>query len=311
MLDTHAKKILDAMAMTGAGSVSDLTPQQMRDAFSRLAKWVDVKDEPVGLVQDGTLPGPGGELRFRIYRPRHAGRWPALVYFHGGGCVFGSIETHDGICRLLAGGSDCAVISIDFRRAPEHPFPAAVDDAYAATTWVVEHAAELGLDPWRIAVGGDSAGGGLAAVVCQMAKRGGPHLALQELFCPVMDMSSETPSRRTLASGYFLDQATIDWMLRHYCPPAMDLTDPRLSPALATDLTDLPPAQIHTAEFDPLRDEGEAYAKALRRAGVAVRYTCHEGMIHHFYGMAGAIPYARVAMKAAGSAIRSALTERC
>jgi acetyl esterase/lipase len=311
VLDTHAQKILDAMAMTGAGSVSDLTPQQMRDAFSRLAKWVDVKDEPVGHVQDGTLPGPGGELRFRIYRPRHAAASPALVYFHGGGCVFGSIETQDGICRLLASGSDCAVISIDYRRAPEHRFPAAVDDAYAATAWVVEHAAELGLAPRRIAVGGDSAGGGLAAVVCQMARQlRGPRLALQVLFCPVMDMSAETPSRRALATGYFLDQATIDWMLKHYCPPAMDLKDPRLSPALAPDLCDLPPAQIHTAEFDPLRDEGEAYAKALRRAGVAVRYTCHEGMIHHFYGMAGAIPYARAAVRAAGSAIRSALAER-
>jgi acetyl esterase/lipase len=287
--------------------VSDLTPQQMRDAFSRLAKWVDVKDEPVGDVQDAALPGPGGKLRFRIYRPRAAGTSPALVYFHGGGCVFGSIETHDGICRLLASGSDCAVISVDYRRAPEHRFPAAVDDAYAATAWVAEHAAELNLDPRRIAVGGDSAGGGLAAVVCQMAQRGGPALALQVLFCPVMDMSSQTPSRRALASGYFLDQATIDWMLKHYCPPGTDLRDPRISPALAADVAGLPPAHIHTAQFDPLRDEGEAYAEALKRAGVAVRYTCHQGMIHHFYGMAGAIPYARVAMKAAGSAMRSAL----
>jgi acetyl esterase/lipase len=307
VLDIHAKKILDAMAMTGPGSVSDLTPQQMRDAFSRLAKWVDVKDEPVEHVQDGTLPGPGGELRFRIYHASHADPSPALIYFHGGGCVFGSIETHDGICRLLAGGSDCAVISVDYRRAPEHRFPAAVDDAYAATTWVIEHAAGLGVDPNRIAVGGDSAGGGLAAAVCQMARRRGLPLALQVLFCPVMDMSAETPSRRALATGYFLDQATIDWMLKHYCPPAVDLKDPRLSPALASDLTGLPPAHIHTAEFDPLRDEGEAYATALQGAGVAVQYTCHAGMIHHFYGMAGAIPYARLAMKAAGSALRSAL----
>jgi len=200
------------------------------------------------------------------------------------------------------------VVSSEYRRAPEHVFPAAVDDALAATQWVSAHAVDLGLDPRRIAVGGDSAGGGLAAVVCQKAARlQGPPLALQVLFCPVMDMSSETPSRRELATGYFLEQATIDWMLKHYCPAGTDRRDPRLSPACATDFAGLPPAHIHTAQFDPLRDEGETYAQLLRRAGIDVSYTCHAGMIHHFYGMAGAIPYARMAMKNAAIAIRSAL----
>lgn len=311
MLDPFAKKILDAMAMSGTAKVSAMTPDQMRDAFSRLAKSVDVRGEQVGDIRDATLPGPAGNLRYRRYVPCGAGSGPspALIYFHGGGCIFGSIETHDGLCRMLANASSCVVISVEYRRAPEHRFPAAVEDAVASTRWVVEHAAELQLDPHRIAIGGDSAGGGLAAVVCQQAARArGPQLALQVLFCPVMDMSRPTPSRRALATGYFLDQATIDWMLKHYCPPGLDLTDPRISPALAPVLAGVPPTHIHTAQFDPLRDEGEAYADALRRAGVAVNYTCHAGMIHHFYGMAGVIPYARLAMRTAGSAIRTALT---
>jgi acetyl esterase len=200
------------------------------------------------------------------------------------------------------------VISIAYRLAPEHKFPAAVEDSYAATVWVHDHAARLGLDARRLAIGGDSAGGGLAAVVCQMAVANrGPRLALQVLFCPVMDMRPQTPSRHALADGYFLNQATMDWMLRHYCAADADLDDPRLSPLRAPRFSGLPPAHIHTAEFDPLRDEGEAYAGALLRAGVAARYTCHTGMIHHFYAMAGAIAPVRAALKTAARAMREAL----
>ena len=233
---------------------------------------------------------------YRIYRPQPvaAGPLPALNFFHGGGGIFGGIDTHDGLCRVLSSDSGCVVISIGYRQAPEHKFPAAVEDSYAATLWIFAQAAELGLDPRRIAIGGDSAGGGLAAVVCRMAAaNAGPRLALQLLFCPVMDLAAESPSRRAFAQGYFLDRTTIDWMIGHYCAPGTDLTDPRLSPLRGEDLLALPPAHIHTAEFDPLRDEGAAYAERLRRAGVATRYTCHAGMIHHFYGMAGAIPAAR------------------
>lgn len=309
-LDPRAKKVLDMLAAAGAADVTQLTPRRMREGFRRLAQVVDIKNERIGLVEDKELPGPGGPLPFRIYKPQDPARGPlpGLVYFHGGGCVFGSIDTHDGICRMLSNDSGCAVISVEFRQAPEHKFPAAVEDSYTAAKWVVEHARELGLDPSCIAVGGDSAGGGLAAVVCQLAaSNGGPHLALQVLFCPVMDMSVESPSRRALAVGYFPDKAIIDWMLKNYCTPDVDLKDPRLSPLYATDLASLPPAHIHTAGFDPLCDEGEDYANRLKRAGVDVCYICHEGMIHHFYGMAGAIPYARIAMKAAGAAIREAL----
>jgi acetyl esterase/lipase len=310
-LDPAAKRLLDMLAAAGGmPDIAAMTPQQMREGFRRLARSVDLKGVPIGAIQDGELPGPDGPLPYRTYTPqRPAARpLPALVFFHGGGCVFGDIDTHDGLCRMLAVESGCAVVSVGYRRAPEHKFPAAVEDSYAATQWVADHAAELGLDGGRIAVGGDSAGAGLAVVVCQMAAaRHGPRIALQLLFCPVLDMRAETPSRRDFAQGYFLDQATIDWMLRHYCAPDVDLDDPRLSPLRAPQFSGLPPAHIHTAEFDPLRDEGEAYAQALRRAGVPARYTCHAGMIHYFYAMAGAIPAARTALKAAAAAMRDAL----
>jgi acetyl esterase len=309
-LDPSAKRLLDMLAAAGGmADIAAMTPQQMRDAFRRLAQAVDLKGVPIGKIEDGELPGPGGALPYRIYRPQQpaAQPVPALVFFHGGGGVFGDIDTHDGFCRMLSAESGCAVISVGYRQAPEHKFPAAVEDSYVATQWVVDHAVELGLDPQRIGVGGDSAGGGLAAVVCQMAATNhGPRLALQVLFCPVLDMRAETPSRRAFAEGYFLNQATIDWMLRHYCADA-DLDDPRLSPLRASQFSGLPPAHIHTAEFDPLRDEGEAYAKVLRQAGVAARYTCHAGMIHYFYAMAGAIPAARAALKGAAAAMREAL----
>jgi acetyl esterase len=310
-LDPSARRLLDILAAAGGmGDIATMTPQQMRDGFRRLAQAVDVKGVLVGKTEDGALPGPAGPLPYRIYRPQHSAAQPlpALVFFHGGGGVFGDIDTHDGLCRMLCAESGCAVISVGYRRAPEHKFPAAVEDSYAATLWVHDQAAGLGLDAQRLAIGGDSAGGGLAVVVCQMAAaRHGPQLALQVLFCPVMNMRAETPSRRALAEGYFLNQATMDWMLRHYCAADADLDDPRLSPLRARQFSGLPPAHVHTAEFDPLRDDGEAYALVLRQAGVAAHYTCHAGMIHYFYAMAGAIPHARVALKAAANAMRGAL----
>ena len=233
-LDPSAKRLLDMLAAAGGmGDIAAMSPQQMRDGFRRLAQSVDIKGVPIGEVADGQLPGPAGALPYRIYRPLDpaARPLPVLVFFHGGGCVFGDIETHDGLCRMLCAESGCAVISVGYRRAPEHKFPAALEDSYAATRWVADHAAALGLDPHRIAVGGDSAGGGMAAVVCQMAAaKNGPRLVLQVLLCPVMDMRAATPSRQAFAEGYFLNQATIDWMLRHCCGADVDPDDPRLSP---------------------------------------------------------------------------------
>lgn len=288
---------------------SALGAGELRQAMRYLAQAVDAKDVAVGAVEDRRLPGPAGPLPVRIYTPAGAAPGSAgLLYFHGGMGVFCDIETHDGLCRMLTNASGCRVVSVDYRMAPEHPFPAAVEDCRWAAAWLAEHATELGIDPARIAIGGDSHGGTLAAVVCQLANQaGGPALALQVLFCPVMDLSAETASRKEFASGHFLDKTTLDWAVAQYCPAGSDLADPRISPLRALQFAGLPPAHIHTAEFDPMRDEGKAYADALALAGVEVRQVCHSGMIHHFYGMAGAIPYARRAIEAAGEAIRDAL----
>jgi acetyl esterase/lipase len=231
-----------------------------------------------------------------------------LVYFHGGMGVFNNIETHDGLCRMLANSSGCRIVSVEYRLAPEHPFPAAVEDSRFATEWACNHAAELRIDPARIAIGGDSHGATLAIGVCRLARRdGGPHLALQFLLCPVTDLSRESESRRALADGYFINPATLAWATRLYAGTGADLSNPMISPLRADDFAGFPPAHVHTAEFDPLRDEGKAYADALVAAGVKVRYRCHEGMIHHFYAMAGAIPNARAIVEAAGAGVREAL----
>jgi acetyl esterase/lipase len=309
-LDPHARRFLDLIAAGGAQDVARMSPREMRLGFFRLSQLVGAKDEPIGRIEDRTLAGPAGPLPIRVYTPLGAAdeELPGLVYFHGGGGVFGSIETHDGLCRMLANASECRVLSVEYRLAPEHAFPAAFDDSCAAVTEVFEHAAGLGLRANRIAVGGDSAGAALAAAVCQRAKlENGPSIALQFLLCPALDIGTESESRRAFAAGYFLDKATIDWTLKHYCPETLDPADPRLSPLRAADVSRQPPAHVHTAEFDPLLCEGRTYADRLERAGVDVRYTCHAGMIHHFYGMADAIPYARVAIAEIGADIKRAL----
>jgi acetyl esterase len=307
-LDRHTKRFLDMVAAGKTGKPPQ-SPVAMRQAFSALARAVDVRNVPLAACEDRNIAGPAGAILLRIYTPmiNQAGPLPALVYFHGGAGVFCDIDTHDGLCRLLANDSGCRLISVDYRLAPENKFPAAVDDACAATGWVLAHCEELDVDPACVGVAGDSAGATLAAVVCQQAGRMTARgIALQVLICPVIDPGFERPSRRAFSQGYFFDMATLDWALGHYLPADADLTDPRVSPLRADDLSNLPPAQIHTAEFDPFLDEGQAYAEALRRAGVPVTYTCHQGMIHHFYCLSGAIPAARVVIKRMGNAIRDA-----
>ncbi len=308
-LDPHVRGLLDMMAASGRPKMWEVTPIEARKMALELAQMVDAK-EAIGRSENGALPGPAGPLPFRIYTPVAPTAEPlaGIVYFHGGAWVFGDLDTHDGMCRMLANESGCRVVSIDYRLAPEHKFPAAVEDAYAATQWVASNALEFGIDPARIAVAGDSAGGNLAAVVCQQAKTAGPRLALQVLFCPVTDIGAENQSRREFAEGYFLEQPLMHWAGAHYLPASVDIKNSRLSPLRAVDFSGLPPAHIHTAGFDPLRDEGKAYADALERAGVKVHYTCHDSMIHHFYGMADAISYTKTAMKAVGANIKSALT---
>jgi acetyl esterase len=312
-LDRQAKRILDMLATAGMPARSThFTAVRMRQAMLRLAEALDVKGIPIGRIENRDLPGLGGPLTVRIYTPvavKEQHESPGIVYFHGGAGVYCGIETHEGLCRMLANASGCRLIAVDYRLAPEHPFPAAVEDSYFASAWVTQHARQLSIDPTRIAVAGDSAGGTLAAVVCQRAKHaGGPSLALQVLFCPVTDLSAESESWTTYGQQFFLERKTLDWAISQYCPADTDLADCRISPLRALDLAGLPPAHIHTAEFDPVRDEGKAYAVALARAGVPVHYVCHAGMIHHFYCMGGAISYAQAAIAQAGEAIRAALS---
>jgi acetyl esterase/lipase len=308
-LDSHAKRLLDRLAATNPPSARSLTIGARRDALQHLLDFSGLREE-VEQVENRTLPGPDAPLAVRVYTPTGAPRAPlaALVYFHGGGLVAGSLDSHDAICRSLTNASGCRLISVDYRLAPEHPFPAAIADGYAAAAWVAAHPRELDIDADRIVLGGDSAGATLAAVVCQMAATAGhPRLALQLLICPIMDACAVTDSRRAFAEGHLLDQATLDHDLAHCLGPDVDRTDARVSPLRAPHVEPLPPTCIHTAEFDPLRDEGAAYAERLRLAGVKTTYRCHSGMIHLFYGMGRLIPYAATAYRLIGADIRSML----
>jgi acetyl esterase len=308
-LCTNARLFLDMVAAAGQPKLWELSPPEAREKVIELTRLVEC-EEAIGKIEDRILPGPAGPLPFRIYTPLAADHEPSggLVFFHGGAWVLGNLDTHDCLCRILANESGCRLVSVDYRLAPEHPFPAAVDDACAATAWAAAHAAELGIDPNCLAVAGDSAGGNLAAVVCQSIKGSGLKIALQVLLCPVTDIAADNQSRREFVEGYFLEGPLMSWAGAHYLPSGANLNDPRLSPLRAPDLSGLPPAVIHTAGYDLLRDEGKAYADALERAGVRARYVCHEHMIHHFYAMGGAIPYARTALKAMGADIKAALT---
>ncbi len=308
-LDPHAQRLLERLAALNPPSALSLTVAERRSALRHLLAFAGAQP-PIGRVEDRTLPGPGGALRVRLYTPINAAAsvLPGLIYFHGGGLVAGSLDTHDGICRSLANASGCRVLSVDYRLAPEHPFPAAIEDGCAAVRWIGAHAAELHVDPSRLGVCGDSAGATLAAIVCrQTIAEAHPPLALQMLLCPITDFCAETESRRRYGEGYLLDRATLDHDLKHYLGGGADPADARVSPLRAADIRGLPPAAIHTAEFDPVRDEGRAYAERLEHAGVRALYRCHSGMIHLFYGMELLIPYAATAYRAMGEDIRSLL----
>ena len=308
-LDPVVKVMLDQAAAQEVPAMVDVAPEAAREMYRAVSAMSGVP-APVENVEDRSIPGPGGEIPVRIYTPASTEPLPALVHFHGGGWVIGDIETHDSICRTLANTAQCVVVSVDYRLAPEHKFPAAVDDAYAATTWVADHAEEIGVDKRRIAVGGDSAGGNLAAVVALIARgKSTPRLAYQLLVYPVMDYDFETPSYIENAEGYFLTRDTMKWFWAHYIRNEADGLDPRASPLRADDLVGLPPALVITAEFDPLRDEGEAYAARLRDDGVPVTVTRYDGMIHGFWQMAALLQQSRDALQQAAEGLRAAFSQ--
>lgn len=307
-LDAALKPLLDAMAANPGPTLDQMDPVEARGFFEMTGTAIPA-GEPIELpsVEDRVIPGPGGDLPVRIYRPSDAPNLPVLVYFHGGGWVIGSLETHDGTCRALAKGSPCVVVSIDYRLAPEHRYPAAAEDCYAATQWVADHANELGIDATRIAVGGDSAGGNLAAAVSLMARdQSGPSIAFQLLIYPVTDADFSRVSYIDNAEGYFLTTSSMKWFWDHYVPDVGDRTQAYCAPIHAADLSGLPPALVITAEFDPLRDEGEAFAVRLKEAGVSTQATRYDGMIHGFFSMGGLAQAANDAVDQSCAALRAA-----
>lgn len=309
-LDPLAKRLLTMMAAASPAARSRPSVEARRQSLAKLMQFARAEAPDVATT-DATLPGPGGELPYRLYAPASAGpSAPGFVFFHGGGLVAGSVQTHDRIAAALAHATGCRVVSIDYRLAPEHKFPSAVDDAIAATEWVARQASSLGIDAERLVVGGDSAGATLAAVVCQeAAQSAGLSIVAQCLICPVLDFEATSPSREAFAENHLIDRITIEADLADYLPEGVDAADPRISPLRATRLAGLPPTIIHTAEFDPMRDEGNAYAHKLLAAGVVVEHVCHDGMVHNFHAMGAILPQAQLVLSQIGEQVRRAVGE--
>ena len=302
-MDPQAQMVLDLVNASGFSDVANLGPDELR-ALSDSA--IVPSAVHVERVVDRTIPGPDGEIPVRIYAPSSDTPLPVLVWYHGGGWVIGNLESHDGLCRDLVDAAGCMVVSVDYRLAPEHTFPAAVDDAGAAVRWVWEHAAEIGADPTRVAVGGDSAGGQLAAVAAISARDvAAPPIVFQLLVYPAIEHEFSRPSMVENAEGYMLTTEMMRWFYGHYLNDPSEGDDPRVSPIRAASLADLPPAFVITAEFDPLRDQGIAYAEALSAAGVAVTSTTYDGVFHGFFNMAAFIDQAKTAVADAVVALRT------
>jgi acetyl esterase len=287
-LHPQAQAVIDAQQASGAVVAPDLSPEQARRNYNSAPDFSGER-APVAAVEDRVLPGPGGDLTVRIYTPDAPSPAPAFIYLHGGGWVMGSIDAVDAPLRAVANGSGCVVCSVDYRLAPEHPFPAALDDVRAVLGWVTERAGLLSIDPGRIALGGDSAGGNLAAATT-LAERGrGRHISGQVLIYPVLDHDFERPSYVANAEGFGMTRDIMKWYWDHYLPDPERRSDPLASPLRAPDLRALPPALVITAEHDVLRDEGEDYAARLRAAGVDVTLSRYDGMVHGFFRTAGAV----------------------
>ena len=317
VLDIEAQLLVRAAGLVGRQELAELGVRRARAEMEHAVTIVDFL--PIAArVEDRTIPGPRGEVPIRIYHPRSrfAPR-PVLVYFHGGGFVVGSIEAYDGVCRVLARDADAIVVSVGYGLAPEARFPAGLEDGLAATRWVIAHAASFEGDPRRVAVGGDSAGGNIAAVVAQELREDSVQPVFQLLAYPATDMTRSLPSHRLFGDGYLLTRRNMDFYLDNYVTEA-EKRDPRASPLFASrayagatsfpvrGLAGLPPALVLTAGFDPLRDEGRAYADEMRAAGVDVTSVCIEGSVHGFFSFGGVFPHARRAVKDAARTLRNA-----
>ena len=306
-LDPGYEEMLRQLAAMGGPALTEMPVETGREMFRAMQG--DASEVEVGTVVDIEA----GSVPVRVYRPRGSGPFPVVVMFHGGGWVIGDLDTADCQSREVCRGAGALVVSVDYRLAPEHRFPAAADDCYSATLWAAENAPAYDGDASSLAVAGDSAGGNLAAVVAQMARdRRGPAIAFQLLVYPVTDgVNFDRPSYRDNADGYLLTAEAMHWFWDHYAPTQDDRRHPYASPLLADDLSGLPPALVMTAEYDPLRDEGEDYARALAKAGVDARFVRYDGFIHGFFAHTRTIPATRQAMSDACAALRTALNANC
>lgn len=307
-LDPQVRVLLEQIKKFQTQPLSSLEPAVARQSMQLLANFTKPA-ESVASVKDITIPGPNGTIPMRIYTPFGTGPFPLFIFFHGGGWVLGDLDTYDDLCHQLTNKAAAIVISVAYRLAPEHKFPAAPQDCYAATQWIAEHASEYNGDPTRIAIGGDSAGGNLTAVVTQMARaQQGPHLIFQLLIYPATDMTAATASLSENAEGYFLTRDDLHWFTHHYLRTEADKHDPLASPYLAADLHGLPPALIITCEYDPLRDEGELYGQRLQEAGVPVIIHRYPGMIHGFVSLSSFLQQGHNAIQECGEALHKAFT---
>ena len=308
-LHPQCKVVLDAIAAQGGKPIEESTPAEIRASRAKNAEAMAAlagPEQPVARVEDRTVPGPGGPIPVRVYWPVADRRLPILVYLHGGGWVFGNIGTVDRTCRALANTVECVVVNVGYRLAPEHKYPAAAEDAYAVIAHIAAHPQEFNVDAGRIAVAGDSAGGNLATVACLMARdRGGPRLVYQLMIYPVTDYDDDRPSSRE-NDGYLLNHAVMRYFWDHYVTTPEEGRQPYASPLNAKSLAGLPPAMVITAECDPLRDQGEAYARRLQESGVPVTLKRYDGAIHVFFQMSAVIDSGREAVGDAASALRQA-----
>lgn len=313
-LDPQIQSLLEKAKQAGLPEYWQLTPDQAREQYKQRVERLSPKNEPIHRVDNRKIPGPDRAIPIRVYTPRErmiGETLPVLVWYHGGGFVIGDLDTHDGACRRLSTLAECIVVAVDYRLAPEWKFPAAVDDCMAALRWIALNGQEIGADVKRIAVGGDSAGGNLAAVCSILARNEGfPEIKHQLLIYPCVAPEPETPSHRAFAEGYLLTRRTVTWFYQQYLRSHKDANDFRFGPLIADDLAQLPPAFILTAGNDPLRDEGMQYAQRLIEAGGAVTLVNMPGMIHGFYLMLGAIDAASTAVALSAQALREAFAQK-
>jgi acetyl esterase len=306
-LDHDAEILIKMIQEANRPTFESVGAVAARDLYMAGRKALSPDPMPIAETRDVAIPGSGGPIPARLYRSAKNGTLPVLVFLHGGGWVVGNIDSHEAMCRHLANRAECAVLSVDYRMGPEHKFPAAVEDCFAATVWTAGNAAALGVDPGRLAVGGDSAGGNLAAVVSLLARdKRAPRISCQILIYPATDAAMRHDSVARYAEGYVLTRATMRWFYEQYLRTPEDAADWRVSPLLAPDLSRLPPAYVLTAGYDPLCDEGDAYAARLAAAGVPVTHRRFPGQVHGFVTNGRVIRAAETALDEAAAALKAA-----